>query len=360
MKAQDGRLSRLAIVTLLLAACAPDLPTLAAPGEALPARGGNVSPVSTSVDLSALLGNFSSAATDVNDAGDVVGSTCCGAGSGAFAIVAGTVTPLPGGGFDAQAISNGSPRHVAGSAAGQPVRWSITDGVASQPIALELGGASSGKALGVNDAGAAVGTAGVQAAVWNPEGNLVVTLLPSGFTRGEGRDLNNAGHAVFVFSTTGSEFAEARSYLRLATGELLELPPLSGDATSYANGISEVVNNHLYVAGTSRSSADVTRSVRWTIDIASATIAQTLVRPEDSHALGVSNGGSVTGFLDGPPSSLTFDAFLWRGSEMLSLKPPKRAKDGRAWAISPGGEFLAGEAIVGTTRHAVRWTILAP
>jgi uncharacterized membrane protein len=227
-------------------------------------------------------------------------------------------------------------------------------------MALQLGGASSGKALGVNDAGAAVGTAGVQAAVWDPAGNLAVTLLPGGFTRGEGRDINNAGHAVFVFSTTSSEFAEARAYLRLATGQVLALPPVSGDVTSYANGISEVVNNSLYVAGSSRTSSDVTRSVRWTINVTTATITDTRVRPEKSHALGVSNAGATTGFLDGPPNSLTFDAFLWRGSEMLSLKPPKRAKDGRAWAISSSGEFVAGEAIVGARRHAVRWTILAP
>jgi uncharacterized membrane protein len=360
MKSSIGNRTGLVVATLFAAACAPDLPTEATSGGLAAARGGPGSPAYTSVDLGALLGNYSSSANDVNDAGDIVGGSCCGAGSGAFAIVAGALTPLPGNGFAAQAISNGNPRYVAGSAAGQPVRWTIANGVSSQPTALALGDASTGNALGVNDAGAAVGSAGVRAAVWDAAGNLAVTLLPSGFVRGEGRDINNAGDAVFVFSTAGSELADSRAYLRLASGQLVELPPLSGDVTSYANGISEVVNNSLYVAGTSRTSTDVSRSLRWTIDVTTGTITDTRLRPEDSHALGVSNEGTVTGFLDGPPSSLTFDAFLWRGSEMLSLKPPKRAKDGRAWAISPSGEFLAGEAIVGTTRHAVRWAILAP
>lgn len=91
-----------------------------------------------------------------------------------------------------------------------------------------------------------------------------------------------------------------------------------------------------------------------------ATITDTRVRPEDSHALGVSDAGATAGFLEGPLHSLASTAFLWRGSELLSLKPPKSGKEGKAWAISPSGEFLAGEAIVGASRHAVRWTILSP
>jgi uncharacterized membrane protein len=360
MKSFNGNRTGLVVATLFAAACAPDLPTEATSGGLAAARGGSGSPAYTSVDLGALLGNYSSSANDVNDAGDIVGGSCCGAGSGAFAIVAGALTPLPGNGFAAQAISNGTPRYVAGSAAGQPVRWSISSGVSSQPVALELGGASSGNALGVNDAGATVGSAGVQAAIWDAAGNLAVTLLLGDFVRGEGRDINNAGDAVFVFSTAGSELADSRAFLRLASGQLVELPPLSGDVTSYANGISEVVDNSLYVAGSTRTDMNVSRSVRWTIDVTTATVTDTRVRPEDSHALGVSDAGATAGFLDGPVNSLSSSAFLWRGNELLSLKPPKSAKNAKAWAISPSGQFVTGEAIFGGTRRAVRWTVLSP
>ena len=53
-------------------------------------------------------------------------------------------------------------------------------------------------------------------------------------------------------------------------------------------------------------------------------------------------------------------AFLWRGSSLLTLNPPNGGKDAKAWAESPRGKFVAGDACFGTSRHAVRWTILAP
>lgn len=345
----------------LAAACTPDLPTAAAPVDAAAARGGNGTPAYSSVDVGSLVGNYSSTANDVNDDGDVVGSSCCGVGSGAFAIVAGVLTPLPGNAFDARAISNGTPRYVAGSAAGQPVRWSIVNTVSSQPTALQLSGASRGAALGVNDVGAAVGSADAQAAIWNADGNLAVAFLPQGFVSGEGRDINNAGHAVFVFNTSGPVWSSGRAYLRLASGALVFLPPLAGDVTSYANDISEVVNGLVYVAGTTRGGPFAFRSVRWTVDVGTGGIVSTLVRSENSHALGVSTFGATTGFLEtNAERTPKFTAFLWRGGEFLSLSAPKGGKDGRSWAMSPSGAFIAGDAAFGTTRRAVRWTIHVP
>src|SRR5215204_4291902 len=65
-----------------------------------------------------------------------------------------------------------------------------------------------GAALGVNDAGDAVGRAGNSAAMWSTEGDRTTVPAPGGqgFVRGEGRDLNNAGHAVFVFFIPSAEF----------------------------------------------------------------------------------------------------------------------------------------------------------
>jgi uncharacterized membrane protein len=305
-----------------------------------------------------LLGNYSSFANDVNDAGDVVGAACCGAGSGAFAIIGGIVTPLPGNASDASAISNGSPRHVVGYAGSPslPVRWTINEGVASAPTHLTLGSATFGAALGVNDGSAAVGTAGANPAVWDAHGNLTSVSLPAGFIRGEGRDINNAGHSVLVLFTSGPTFSSARGYLRLASGVLVALPPLPGDVSSYANGISEVLNNAFFVAGSTRTSFEVSRAVRWTVNAATGEIMSTRVRAENSHALGVSDLGAVAGFLE--PPSLRYSSFLWRDSDLLVLKAPKGGSSGRGWAISPSGQHIAGEAIFGGARHTVRWTIL--
>ena len=144
--------------------------------------------------------------------------------------------------------------------------------------------------------------------------------------------------------------------MRLASDQLVELPPLPGDVTTYANNLSEVVGNAVYVAGTTRASAFVFRGVRWTVDVTTGAILGTEVRSENAHALDVSTSGATVGFLDAGNSSLKTSGFLWRGSEFLSLKPPKRGNNGRAWAISPSGAFVAGDAVVALTRHAVLWT----
>ena len=99
---------------------------------------------------------------------------------------------------------------------------------------LQVGSAQSGVARGVNDAGATVGNADAQAAVWDVGGNLVA-LLPAGFLRGEGRVINNAGHAVLVFTGQNSDGLGARAYFRRADGVLLALPALPGDVSTYAN-----------------------------------------------------------------------------------------------------------------------------
>lgn len=357
MKFLSRTLPGLVAAGILAGACSSDLPTSAMPEDPAAAKGGNGSTGYTSVNLGTLLGNYSSSAKAVNDAGDVVGTS----GAGAFAIVAGAVVTLPGNAFFANGISNGNPLYVAGSAQAQPVRWSIANGVASQPMALQLGTASYGNADGVNDAGSTVGNAGPQAAIWDADGNLIVTLLPVGFVRGEGRGINNAGHAVLVFMTSGPTWSSARAHLRLASGDLVELAPLSGDVTSYANDISEVSNNSVHVAGTSRTTPYVFRSVRWTVNVTTGQITDTQVRPENSHALGVSNTGNVAGFLEtNPERTPRFNAFLWRGSELLRLSPPKSGKDSQGWAMSPNGTFIAGDAVFGASRRAVRWAISSP
>jgi len=366
MKFLSRTLPGMALATVL-AACSTDIPTEAAPTDLAAAKGGPGVATHTSIDIGAMLGGYASRVNDVNDAGDVVGvvfssSSCC-----AFAIIGDILTQLPGNGREAHAISNSSPLHVVGysGAAGvptQPLRWTISDGVSSQPASLELGGASYGSATGVNDAGEAVGYAGASAAIWSADGSLTAISPPQGFAIGRGRDINNSGHAVFDFGPVSLN-ENARAYLRLASGALFELPPLAGDPTSHGTGISDVENNMVYISGyseaprLSETGPVPSRAVRWTVDVNTGGIIATQVRQEDSYANGVSNAGGVVGVLRGRKAG----PYLWRGTELLTLKPPKGMREGWAFAISPSGEFVAGEAYspkVGS--NAVRWTILSP
>lgn len=361
MQQMLGRLvwaTRIALVVIIAGACATDLPMGAASVDPVFARAAAY----TSLDIGAQLGNYSSDAKGVNDAGDVAGSRCCGSGSGAFARVAGTVTSLGGEGSAALAISNGTPLYVAGYAGSpsQPVRWSVGQSVEATYLPL-LADETFGAARGVNDLADAVGNAGIRAAIWSGAGVRTSVPTPDGYVRGEGRGINNAGHAVFVFFAAGSEGGVARGYLRLASGDLIELPPESGDVTTYANDISEVVDGAVYVAGTSRTSPYAFRSVRWTVDVTTGQILTTAVRAEMSHGLAVSNVGAVAGFLEtNAMHTPRFDAYLWRGTQLLKLNPPGGGKNGRAWAASQSGQFVAGEAVFGVSRHAVLWTILSP
>jgi len=214
----------------------------------------------------------------------------------------------------------------------------------------------------VNDAGESVGNAGNDAAMWDVAGNVTLVSAPTGFVLGEGRDINNDGHAVFVFSRPDAGWNDngiAIGYLRLASGDLIPLPSLSANGISNANSLKPVTNNLVQVAGSSYSAPSSSRAVRWTVNVVTQQIVNTEVRPEASHAVGISDGGDASGFTEGPPNSLKTTAFRWQGSGLLSLNPPKGGKEGKAWATSPNGLLIAGEAMV-VSRRAILWTFPSP
>jgi uncharacterized membrane protein len=213
----------------------------------------------------------------------------------------------------------------------------------------------------VNDAGAAAGNVGTSGAVWDAAGVLTLVETPAGFTKGEGRDIDNAGNGAFVFTRPDASYEGgfAAAYLRLANGQLVALPPLSGDVVTYANGVGPAGGNLVRVAGSSYSAPSTSRAVRWTVDVATGAVTGIEARPESSHALAFADDGTTTGFTEGPTNSLKSNAFRWQGSTLLSLNPPKGAKMGKAWAISPNGLRIAGEARL-QSRRAVVWTFPAP
>lgn len=354
----------LALAGMLAAACKADLPTEATPADLTIANARNSSPGYTSANLGLLAGDNSSRANGVNDAAEVVGYSCCSPRSRAFVTLGGVLTALAGDGGNALAISNGATRYVVGWAGGPslPVKWSIAGSAPSQPTYLSVGLATWGAARGVNDAGESVGNAGIDAAMWDGGGNVTLVAAPSGFVRGEGRDINNAGHAVFVFSRSDAGWPNgiAIGYLRLASGDLIPLPPVTGNGISYANSLSSVTNDIVQVAGSSYATPSSSRAVRWGVNVVTKQIVSTDVRAETSHAVAISDGSVAAGFVEGPTNSLKTTAFRWQGSALLSLNPPKSGKEGKAWAISPNGLLIAGEAIVQLSRRAILWSVPAP
>ena len=349
-----------ALVAVITGACAGDIPSAAAPDDPVLAKGGpSATAAYTVLDVGGLLPGTSSQAQGVNDAGDVVGFYNDGSALRAFALVAGAPITLGGGPASAWGMSNGSPAFVAGSAGGLPVRWSLAD--PSQPTSLPLlVGETGGSADAVNDAGDAVGAVGQNAAMWLADGTRIPIATPAGYARGEGRGIDNGRLAIFQFTVAGgnSESADGRAYLRLASGAMIELLPDGSDVTSYANDVSEVVNGVVYIAGSTRSSALESRAVRWTVDAATGAIVATDVLPTiGGHGLGVSDAGGIAGFIMNDRSSRE-DAFLWRGTNVLKLAPPKGTNNAEAWALSPSGRYVAGFARSGS--RALRWTIAAP
>lgn len=354
-------------VSLLAAvaiACSGDLPSAAPSADPNLAKGGGPAPY-TVLDVGALLGGSSSEARGVNDAGDVVGIYSSGGPLYPFALASGAPVTLGGGPGWAWGISNGTPAFVAGSSAGMPGRWSLADPTQVTLLARtadEVTAGSGGLAKGVNGAGDAVGFVGANAALWLADGTRLTIANPTGYVKGEGRGIDDDGLAVFQFSVGSSETADSRAFLRLASGALVELPPVGTDVTSFANDLSELSNGSVFVAGSTRSSALVSRSVRWTVDATTGQIlATTVVSSLVSHGLGVSDAGGIAGFVEDGDRSLRMYAYLWRGADLLKLNPPKGGKDARAWAMSRSGQYVAGHAIFsGLAGRAVRWTITAP
>jgi len=136
------------------------------------------------------------------------------------------------------------------------------------------------------------------------------------------------------------------------------MPPESGDFASYVNDIGEVANGLVYVAGSTSASTGVSRAVRWTVDAATgAIVATNVLATAGGHGLAVSDAGGIAGFIVND-RSLKSESYLWRGTSVLNLAPPKGTTNAEAWAVSRNGQYVAGRVRIGG--GAVRWTIAAP
>jgi hypothetical protein len=311
-----------------------------------------------STDLGTLPGDYASSAVDVNDAGYVVGSSMSrnSPPSRGFVSLGTTLISLSDASIFSRgmAISNGSLVYVAGDYAydgnSHAARWTV-DPVAGTATVTSLS-SGFGHANGVNDAGAAIGVANSEAVLWSADGaaEVLAPPVPNTFTSGEGRDINNAGHALVNF--TGASYT--RTYLRAANNEWIALPPLSGDVSSYGRRVSQVVGTTVYVAGTSYRNDRSFHAMRWTVDILTNRIVKTESRSETSSGSDVSTNGSVSGSLQGRQTNTPF---IWRLSGLVTLKQPKGGSNSQANGIGASGNYVVGEAIISASHHAVLWTL---
>jgi hypothetical protein len=313
----------------------------------------------TVIDIGSLSGDTESFASDVNDAGDISGSSVGGTHQRGFVRVGTTFIPLSDLTVNSRGlgISNSTPLYVAGDYAydgtSHAARWTVDPGTGTATVTSLSSG--FGFANGVNDAGATVGRSGSDAVMWDADGtpHVIAPPIANTFTSGLGRDIDNAGHGVFNFSGASYD----RAYLRVAGGLMIELPPLTGDVSTYGRRVSEASGTTVYVAGTSFKNDNSFHAMRWTIDVSSNTIVNTESRSETSSSSDVSTGGSVSGSLE---ERQTETPFLWGLTGLLKLKPPKGGHSASASGISDNGSYLVGQAFFGPHPRAVLWTIASP
>jgi hypothetical protein len=312
-------------------------------------------------DLGTLPGDVRSSAVDVNDAGYIAGSSesTSNPGSRGFVRVGTTMIPLSDVTIFSRGlgISNGNPVYVVGDYAydgnSHPARWTVDPNAGTATVTHLSSG--FGNADGVNDAGAAVGFTGSDAVVWDANGTAEIMVPPvaNTFTSGLGRDINNAGYVLVNF--TGASYT--RTYLRAANKQWIELPPQSGDVSTFGRRVSEVSGTTIYVAGTSYRNDRSFHAMRWTVDVVSNTIVKTESRSETSSSSDVSTSGAVSGSLEGRQTNTPF---IWRLSGLSTLRPPKSGSNAQASGINYSGNAVVGQALFGARQHAVLWTLPSP
>ncbi|HUR00002.1 MAG TPA: hypothetical protein VM166_11150 [Gemmatimonadaceae bacterium] len=305
-----------------------------------------------------MAGDNQSTAFAVNSSGQVVGQSTDGTTLRAF-YWDGSPHNVTTAGMSAvaYAISNGSTVYAAGyqQAAGsvrQAVRWTPTS--SNTPTLLET---VDSYALGINDAGTAVGryfdaNSAVHGAIW-PLGGARIDIPPlPGGTHTAAQDINNDGIVIGI--TFGATSEVDRAWVRLTDGELIQLPGLAGSIGTQALALSDVVNGQFYVVGVNYNQAAVRQGIRWTFQLGTKTTTQE-PSGEMSQATGVTNLGAVSGISISAPTSR---AVLWRNGITLLLGPTGSNSGARGIATSTAGSvYVTGDVFSGGSPAATRWTV---
>jgi probable HAF family extracellular repeat protein len=344
------------LAALAVLACGPPAANAARPGGATTVG-------YTAEILGYLPGNNQSQAFGVSRRGNVVGQSAGGSGEQrAFYWDARTrtlsdITRLGANG-GAFAIAGDATEYAVGyenaSDGGHAALWISPP---SQPIYLD--GSGSG-AMGVNDYGTAVGHYRGTAAIWSLSGGAYERTdipLRDGDVQSSATDVNN-DNIVVGYGYAQGTYA-ARGFLRLTDGRLVDIAPLAGHPESVAGAVSNVSNGVVRVTGSSgaiTTGGGESRAVRWTVDVRTGAIVETLVLTQ-SWTGGVNDAGDVAGTTN---KRGTQSASLWRNGTYLPLKAPNGSGSSAARAMvrtvgSPS--YVAGVGMVNNWPMAVRWVI---
>ena len=334
--------------------------------EAGPPAGASTSPSITALALGPLAGDNQSMGFGVNDAGSVVGMSAGMGGQRAFywSKITGLVQLTTSGATGAAYAIAGKPGNVEYAVgyekSGGRMRAVIWVAPPSlPPVPLSDTGSL---ALGVNDAGTAVGSSGGVPVIWTRNGSSYTPAyfnpLPNQVDA-YAEDINNDG--IIVGNGYEPVSYRSRAFVRLLTDAVVPLNPASGEVESTAQAVSDKVgpagSQFVYVAGSTTSAAGVQRSVRWKVDLATGNLLETKVLSQ-TWTEGVNGSGDVAGTVNGSGSKQS--ATLWRNGGYTTLPPPKGATNGTSrgiarTALSP--TYVVGQTTMNNWPRAVVWVV---
>ena len=302
------------------------------------------------VHLAPLTGDFDSGPTDMNEAGDVVGSstgsegpcaTLWKAGEPSRPVFLGTL------GTGDHSIATGINRagrvtgHSAtnGPAVSLGFRWA-DNAITALPVTSETAQALP-QAIGADGriAGTLLtrGASAPRGVVWEPGGAMgeIPALPGSAFALPQAIDA--AGRIVGQTQTAAGVNAVHRAFV-FENGQIRALPPLAGGGISSARSIGE----NGWVVGWSRlPNASRIRATVWRNDV--PTDLGTLPGHDESAAYDVNARGEIVGFSGSDATSRR--AFLWKNGTMRDLNG--LIAPGTGWTLTTATATNDGGKIVG-------------
>jgi uncharacterized membrane protein len=247
------------------------------------------------VDLGALCADCNSAATAINDAGDVAGWSTQAGDPNQYAVLwrSGTMTilpPLPG---DTRAVANGINNlglivgTSSGSTGNHGVLW--RDGI-PEPV-------NATTVRAINDAGMMIGTqSGVGAIVIQPDG--AVAPLPSvsgSCSNPNAFGLNEAGTVVGTVGLLSPQ-GFCSTFPAVWVGGVPQVLPPPAGAASAAGGAAVAINEHNDIVGNAFSATGPLQAVMWRNGQAIELGTLPFPQPIQSRATDINASGVISGY----------------------------------------------------------------